>query len=89
MKETYSSELLEDLEAIEIKGGFGVHVTHPGQCGCVNTAKGCGSGVEQMLCTNKVDGCGALISLCTLQGVATCGSQDTGACLKVQVTPCT
>ena len=49
-------EELNEIEALEVRGGTGATMYAQGEC--TNTAYGCGGGVDQTKCVNKADGCG-------------------------------
>lgn len=57
----FSVEELQELEALQIRGG-GDDISDPStQSGCSNNAKGCGYGATQIGCSNNVTGCGTLV----------------------------
>ena len=55
-KNRFSQSELQELEALEIRGGNGA--SSMAQYECSNNVKGCGNGVTQFGCTNSADGCG-------------------------------
>lgn len=58
-KRIFSKEELNEIEALEVKGGTGdPREFLYAQGECVNTADGCGGDVDQAKCVNKATGCG-------------------------------
>lgn len=61
MKNVFSVEELNALDALEIRGGAIKNPDNPNaQEDCINTAAGCGSTTIQLRCVNKVAVCGGL-----------------------------
>jgi len=71
MKEqNFSQEELHELEALEVRGGFGIEPLS--QTECKNIVIGCGGGnSDQTRCLNAVTGCGEDSGLKNFR----CGSQ--------------
>lgn len=69
-KNKFSQSELQELEALEIRGGNGTSSTAP-QIVCTNTEPGCSAGNAQGICTNTVAGCGG--SVPPAQGSTSCG----------------
>lgn len=58
-KAIFSENELQELAALEVRGGNTASIMSQKQCS--NGALGCGAGVDQEGCTNSVAGCGSTI----------------------------
>lgn len=66
MKNVFSVEELNTLDALEIRGGAIKNPDSPNaQEDCINTAAGCGSTTLQVRCVNKVTTCGGTAPIVT------------------------
>ena len=55
-KFVFSENELQELEALEVRGGD--RADPMAQEGCINNVEGCGYNADQMRCENSVLGCG-------------------------------
>ena len=60
-KDLFMANELQELEALEVRGGDTPSVQS--QLKCSNKSIGCGAGVDQLECSNDVTGCSLPITI--------------------------